>query len=143
MVSKKYRAANLIYSNSFSYNRRIRDLDYHEKTHENQFIPETYFSSLYLQSGFVGDTDVKSKVEGFVLPKPIEPYVPGKKLFVSFTNRSLLTKRQHSQCLAALKCLRSGKEPGKYTAPEKANIEIYKVIKINHFNVLLLKLFFF
>lgn len=85
-------------------------------------------SSLYLHSGFVDKEKKEEQTATLTLPKPSAPFVPGRKLFVSFKHKSLLTKVEHLKCLAALKCLRSGKDPEKFTETEKANIEIYKVI---------------
>lgn len=107
--------------------RRIRDLDYHEKTHEREFIPNDYLSMLYLHQGFIEKKAEEGKPDTAILTKPTEPYVPGKKLYVNPTKRSLLTKRQQSQCLAALKRLRSGKDSDKYTKFEQINIDVYKV----------------
>lgn len=83
---------------------------------------------LYLNRGFVEKKEQEEKTNSVTLTKTNEPYVAGKKLFVNFKHRSLLTKRQQSQCLAAIKCLRSGKEPEKFTKTEQLNIDVYKVI---------------
>lgn len=102
-------------------------MEYHEKIHEDRFIPDNYLSLLYLQRGFIKKCEKETKTDTAIIPKPSVPFVPGKKLFIGLKTKSLLTKRQQAQCLAALKCLRSGKEPGKFTKQEKINIEVYKV----------------
>lgn len=81
---------------------------------------------LYLTRGFVEKKEQEEKVNPVINTN--EPYVAGKKLFVNFKHKSLLTKRQQSQCLAAVKCLRSGKESDKFTKTEQLNISVYKVI---------------
>lgn len=99
---------------------------YHEKTQEYQFIPNDHFSLLYMQKGFVEKHEEKP-ISTVISSKPSEPFVPGKKLFTSVKEKSFLSKQQHLQCLAALKCLRSGKDPTKFTEVEKSNIAVYKV----------------
>lgn len=103
-------------------------MEYHEKTHEHKFIPNDYLSSLYLHDGVIKKVAVVKKPKTEATPKSTEPFIPGKKLITSPKSRSLLTRLQQLKCLAALKCLQSGKEPAKFTETEKSNIELYKVI---------------
>lgn len=81
-----------------------------------------------MHRGFVEKQEVQKQTCTVPLAKPSEPFVPGRKLFASVKHKSLLTKAQQLKCLAALKCLRSGKDPEKFTETEKTYIEIYKVI---------------
>lgn len=79
---------------------------------------------LYIYKGLDG-TEMEKNAKFKETSEGNEPYVPGRKLITGM--KSLLTKKQQAQCLAALKCLQSNKDPSKFSKIEQTNIEVYKV----------------